>query len=130
MARLGDFQFGLDTAAFKDLSRTSPYRWEKKDRISREPALQFVGPDTETITLSGVIYPHFRGGLGQIGSLRDQAGLGVPLPFIYASEFAGQFLGQWCIESIEEGRTVFFDDGAPRRIDFQITLRKYGEDIL
>lgn len=128
MARLGSFMFGLDTAAFQQLQRTSGYRWEEKNRIGRDPALQFTGTETETITLSGVIFPHFRGGLGQIEQLRQEAGLGQPLPFIYASEYVGQYLGRWCITAISEDRTVFFQDGKPRRIDFQITLKRYGDD--
>ena len=113
MARLGDFLFGLDTAPFKDLQRTSGYRWEGKNRIGREPAQQFTGLDSDTITLTGVVYPHFRGGLGQIARMRQQAEQGVPLPFIYCSEFVGQYLGRWCIKEIDEGR---------------ISLVKYGDD--
>lgn len=128
MARLGDFQFSLDTAPFQDYQRSSGYRWEEKPRIGRESALQFTGLESETITLTGVIYPHFRGGLGQMEAMRQQAGQGVPLPFIYSSEFVGQYMGRWCIRSIDEGRTVFFEDGKPRRIDFRVTLSKYGDD--
>lgn len=130
MARLGGFQFSLDTAAFKELQRASQYRWEIKERINREPALQFVGVGSELVTLSGVIYPHFRGGLRQVAGMRSEASRGTPLPFVYADEFTGQFLGNWCIEEIEEKRTVFFEDGTPRAIEFRIAIRKYGDDDL
>lgn len=128
MARLGSFMFGLDTAAFTQLQRVSGYKWEEKNRIGRDPALQFTGTETETITLSGVIYPHYRGGLQQMEQLRQQADRGLPLPFIYASEYAGQYLGRWCVSGITEDRTVFFEDGRPRRIEFQVSLKRYGED--
>ena len=32
--------------------------------------------------------------------------------------------------AIEETRTVFFDDGTPRRIEFRLSLVEYGEDAL
>ena len=128
MARLGSFQFGMDTAAFDQLQRSSAYRWEAKNRIGRQPAMQNTGRDADTITLSGAIYPHWRGGLGQIGALRAMAESGEPQPLVYAFETSGQYCGQWCITGIEETRTVLFDNGAPRKIEFSLVLREYGED--
>jgi phage protein U len=129
MARLGNFTFGIDTAAFQELQRTSTYKWQAKERIGRRPAQQNTGRGADTITLNGVIYPHYRGGLGQIEALRAQAVTGEPLPLIYAFEAVGQYCGLWCVTSIEEARTVFFDNGTPRRIEFQLSLVEYGEDF-
>jgi phage protein U len=129
LARLGSFQFGLDTAAFKELQRSSNFRWEAKNRIGRQPAQQNTGRGADTITLSGVIYPHFRGGLAQMDQLRQQARTGDPLPLVYAFESVGQFCGLWCVSSIEETRTVFFENGAPRKIEFRLSLVEYGEDF-
>lgn len=128
MARLGSFQFGMETAAFNDLKRTSNYRWEAKNRIGRKPAMQNTGRDADTITLSGVIYPHWRGGLGQMATLRAMADTGQAQPLVYAFENAGQYCGKWCITAIDETRTVLFDNGSPRKIEFSLTLREYGED--
>lgn len=129
MARLGAFSFGIDTAAFQQLQRTSTYRWQAQERVGRKPAQQNTGRGADTITLSGVIYPHYRGGLGQIEQMRQQAGSGSPLRLIYAFDSVGQYCGRWCITSISETRTVFFDDGTPRRIEFQLSLVEYGEDL-
>lgn len=128
MARLGSYQFGIDTAAFRDLQRVSTYKWQAKDRIGRQPAQQNTGRGADTITLQGVIFPHYRGGLGQLAAMRSQAAAGEPLPLIYAFETAGQYCGLWCINSIDESRTVFFDNGAPRQINFSLSLVEYGED--
>jgi phage protein U len=130
MARLGGFTFGIDTAAFQELQRASTYRWKAKERIGRKPAQQNTGQGADTISLSGVIFPHYRGGLGQIESLRQQASTGNPLPLIYAFESVGQYCGLWCVTAIEETRTVFFDDGRPRKIEFRLSLVEYGEDVL
>ena len=128
MARLGNFTFGIDTAAFQALDRTSQYRWSPVNRIGRKPAQQTSGPDADTIELSGVIYPHFSGGLGQMRGMRDMAGKGRSLPLVYSDSRAGQFAGNFCIKSISEKRTVFFPDGTPRKIEFSLSLVEYGDD--
>lgn len=130
MARLGSFTFGIDTAAFQELQRASTYKWQAKDRIGRKPAQQNTGQGSDTITLSGVIYPHYLGGLGQIDALRSQAAQDEPMPLIYAFESVGQYCGLWCVTGIEETRTVFFDDGTPRKIEFRLSLVEYGEDYI
>ena len=130
MARLGSFTFGIDTAAFQELQRSSTYKWQAQDRIGRKPAQQNTGQGSDTITLSGVIYPHYRGGLGQIDALRSQASQDEPMPLIYAFESVGQYCGLWCVTGIEETRTVFFEDGTPRKIEFRLSLVEYGEDYI
>lgn len=128
MAKLGGYSFKLETAAFQSLSRTTSYRWEPKNRLKRKPAHQFLGPGEDTITLPGFILPHFRGGIGQVGAMRAEAAKGEPLPLIYAFENVGQYCGLWVIKDIKETRTLFFKDGVPRRIEFDLTIADYGED--
>ena len=128
MARIGSFTFSIDSAAFQQLERKTSYKWAKQERIGRNPALQFVGREAETITLQGTIYPHFRGGLGQMAQIRALAGSGMPQDFAMCDSESGTVMGRWVVESVRETRTVFFADGAPRKIDFSITLTEYGED--
>lgn len=128
MAQLGDFQFSLETAAFEELNRASEYRWATQHRIGRRPANQFLGPGEESIELVGTIYPHFRGGLGQLGLMRAMAGDGMPLPLIYGFENVGQYAGLWCIKSIKDNRSEFIRIGAARKIEFTVSLVAYGED--
>lgn len=129
MAKLGDFQFALDTAAFQTLARTTEFRWVLLQRIGRAPAAQFLGPGEDSLELTGIIYPHFRGGLGQIGLIREKALTGEPMSLVYAFERRGQYAGQWCVKSVKETRTEFFQDGKPRKIEFIISLTAYGDDF-
>ena len=122
---LGDYRFSVDTAAFGKLSRSVEYRWPSQDRAGRRPAKQFTGIGTETIEVDGVIYPHYKGGLGQMDEFRALAGEGVPYLLV---DGRGKVWGKFCIESIKETRTVFFADGTPRKIEFALTLSHYGED--
>lgn len=70
MMALGPYRFSLSTAAFQELEHTSAWRWPSIERIGQRPALQYVGPGEDTIRMRGTIYPHFRGGLGQLSEMR------------------------------------------------------------
>lgn len=125
MMALGTFRFGMSRAGYQSFTRSAAWRWEQVDRIGRAPALQYLGPGAEEITLEGVIYPHFKGGLRQMDLMRAMAGTGQPMILVDGLGWVWQ---RWAITAIEETKTVFLADGAPRRIDFSITLQAYGGD--
>lgn len=124
MMILGAYRFCISNAAYQSLARTTEYKWEELSRLNGESALQYVGMSAETISLEGVIYPQFKGGLRQVSLMRAQAGLGIPLMLISGN---GSAFGRWCITSISEGQTYFLKDGTPRKITFNLTLKRYGE---
>lgn len=125
MMILGVYRFAIKSSAYQTLKRQSEYKWQEINRIGSNPTLQFTGFGVETIDLEGVIYPHFNGGLRQITLMRAQAGLGKPLFLISGNGFA---FGRWCIAKINENQSNFLKDGSPRKIEFSITLKRYGED--
>ena len=125
MMALGLFRFGVAGADYQSFQRRAEYRWSQVDRIGRMPAAQFLGKGRETVTLQGVIYPHFRGGLRQVELMRLQAGLGQPLMLVDGLGFVWD---RWVITSVDETKTVLMADGAPRRIEFGVTLESYGGD--
>ena len=124
---IGKYQFSLDTAAHKDLQRTQSFRWASQARLTREPAMQYMGPGSVTINLSGSIFPSFRGGLGQIDEMIKEAKKGEPLTL---ADGQGVNHGRFCIKQISDTQQVFFGDGTPRKIDFQMQLEQYGEDAV
>lgn len=125
MMILGAYRFCIGNAAYQSLARSTEYKWEEQKRLLGEPAMQYMGQGAETITLEGVIYPQFKGGLRQVVLMRAQAGLGIPLMLISGN---GSAFGRWCIVSINETQTFFMKDGSPRKITFSLTLKKYGEE--
>ncbi len=125
LAKLGDYVFEADSAPFDKLSRKTSYRWAKQQHVGKLRSLQFLGPDDDTITLSGTFYPHYRGGLEQMDKLRTEAGKGKPLLLVYTDKKLGQNLGKWVIKSINENRSILLGNGAPKRIDFTIEILKY-----
>jgi len=125
MMALGAFRFGVTGGSYQSLRRVAQYRWAKLDRAGRDPALQFMGPDAEEITLEGVIHPHYRGGLRQVEFMRSAARTGQPMMLV---DGLGWVWDRWAIINVDETKTVLMADGAPRQIDFRLLLRAYGED--
>jgi phage protein U len=41
----------------------------------------------------------------------------------------GEVLGRFVITQIEETQTTFLADGVPRKIEFRLSLERYGEDL-
>jgi phage protein U len=121
MMQLGSFQFSINTAAYKELRRRTDYRWAAQDRFGQLAALQYTGPGSDSIALSGVVYGDYRGGTGQIEAMRSVAGQGFPQLLI---DGYGNLLGRWVIDGIEESQTVFAAAGRPRKQEFTLQLRK------
>ena len=125
MMLLGEYRFCVDNAAYQTLKRQTRYDWQAVHRLGMEPALQYTGKEVETVNLDGTIYPQFKGGLSQMALMRAQAGFGVPLMLIAGNGFA---FGRWCIANVTENHSTFLSDGTPRKIEFTLNLKKYGED--
>lgn len=126
MMQLGDFQFGINTAAYQGLSRSDAWRWPAQERIGQEAALQHLGPGECSVTLDGVLYPEWKGGLGQLDAMRAQAGRGEPLVLV---DGRGRALGMWVIESVSETQGTFAAGGVARRIEFSLQLKRFSSQV-
>ena len=91
------------------------------------PTRQYIGPGEDSITLNGTIFPQFNGGPVQLIIMRLSAGIGIALPLICGN---GLIMGRWIIESIGETKSEFFDNGAARKIEFNLTLKRFQQDFL
>ena len=124
---LGDYRFSIETAAYRELRRETEYRWRSQPRLGRAPAWQFLGRGEDVVRLAGAIYPHFRGGLGQLDAMRTEADRGEPLSLVAGD---GAVLGQWVIRRIAETQAETWADGRPKRQEFELELAAYGEDTI
>jgi phage protein U len=124
MMMLGGFKFSLSTAAFQEVQRSTAWRWAAIERVGKLDALQSTGPGEDRVTLPGTVYPDFRGGTGQVESLRKIMRGGRPVRLISA---AGAILGFWVIESVEETASSFKPDGSPRRQDFTVVIKRFAD---
>jgi phage protein U len=57
--------------------------------------------------------------------MRAVARQGVPMMLVDGLGFVWQ---RWVITRVSETKSLFLADGAPRRIEFNVTLRAYGSD--
>lgn len=126
MLALGPYRFSLNTSSYKTLKRSTEYRWSQIERIGDEPLLQALGKGHDRIDLDGIIYPHFRGGLGQINSMRESAKKQEPLMLING---LGEVLGAFVITKVEETQSTFLPDGTARKIEFRLSIESYGKHL-
>jgi phage protein U len=119
---LGALLFALDTLAYQKFQRQSTFRWPKQNLVGRLPTSQYTGPGRDTISLSGVIYPHYRGSLAALDALALQAD--DPLPLV---DGLGIWYGYWVVDRISSDRSIFSFCGSPRKVEFTISISRFGE---
>jgi phage protein U len=124
MMALGMFVFSLPTLAYQELQRQTDWRHPSSSRVGTNPARQFAGRGDDAITLPGIILPELAGSALSLDALRMMADTGKAWPLV---EGTGRILGIWVIESLSETRTLFFQDGAARRIEFSISLKRIDD---
>ncbi|KVS58016.1 phage tail protein [Burkholderia cepacia] len=121
MMALGLFVFSLSTLPYQELQRKRGWRYASNNRVGKRPARQFASEDDETIQLSGVLLPELTGGDLSLSVLELMADQHTSWPLI---EGTGHIYGMFTIDSISTTRTLFFSDGAARRIEFTIALTR------
>lgn len=134
MLKLGPFVFMITTAAYETFDRSDAWRWVELERVGNELALQYIGPGSRTIKLAGVVYtlydagaapfnPNAVVGTEQIAKLRKAADGGTPLQ---VTDGRGRSLGKWVISDLQQKDSVFFDNGAMKKQEFDLTIKYFS----
>ena len=126
MLTLGLFVFQLQTVPYQSLQRDVDYRWPVNNRVGLRPLPQFLGVNEEKITLSGVLMPEITGGKLSLMALNLMADEGKAWPLL---EGSGTIYGMFVVNSVSETHTEFFSNGAPRKIEFTLTLTRVDESL-
>lgn len=126
MMALGMFVFMLQTVPYQDFQHQMAWRHPSNARIGLRPISQFLGPDKESITLSGVLYPELTGGKVSLMALQLMAETGKAWSLI---EGSGAIHGMFVIESLSRTKSIFFSDGSARKIEFTLTLKRTDESL-
>lgn len=124
MMALGMFVFSLETLAYQEFQRQTDWRHGSTSRIGTNPARQYMGRGEDSITLPGVLLPGLVGSPLSLDTLRTMADTGKAWPLVQGD---GRIFGLWVIESLSETRTLFFRDGAARRIEFNLKLSRIDD---
>jgi phage protein U len=133
MLLLGGFKFSVSTASLDKLKYVTNYRWIVKEAPTDKcsPLLQYNGPGERTLDIEGTIFPQLvKGGLAQVDDMRKEALKGKALKLCHVQSASGagavgKILGDWCIYSISEDRTLFTVDGNAREIHFSLQLKAF-----
>ncbi|HDR8962566.1 TPA: phage tail protein [Burkholderia vietnamiensis] len=120
------FHFGLSTAAFDKLRRSTRFKIASQERLNREEAQQPVSQGGDTITLSGVVFPSLGAGFRQLETLRA---IGAKLKPVQLTAGTGDVLGRWYLHSVDEEQEALMSDGAPRKQTYTLEFGRYGEDF-
>lgn len=127
MMALGLFVFELSTTPYQDMQHKKAWRHPSSPKVGARPESQFLGPDEETIALSGVLYPELTGGEVSLAQLDQMADQGKAWPLISGS---GYLYGLFVIESKDVSRSLFFADGTARRIEFTLNLKRADDNLV
>lgn len=122
VAALGPFAFAAHGFGLTDISRALKTPWGTQSVAGGMNPLQWTGPDSDSVTIKGVLFPHEFGGLDSLIGLRAAAEAGQPLMLV---NFAGLIFGQHVIESIDEDRSFLDSNGQPMRNAYSLALKRY-----
>lgn len=125
MMALGTFVFSLPDLAYQQLQRSAAWRHASSERVGARAARQYLGPGEETIELSGLIAPELTGSPASLDTLREMAAEGRPLTLV---DGTGVVHGAFVITGLQETRTLFFPDGAARKIEFSLSLMRVDDE--
>ena len=126
MMALDQFVFGLDDLAYQELQRKTAWRHPSTSRVGARDARQFLGQGDDSITLSGLLVPEFKGKLASLDKLREMGDAGDAYVLV---DGEGKVYGAFVIEGMTEGQTIHTQQGRPRRIDFTIDLVRVDDKL-
>lgn len=121
---LGDFGavfFKAMGFGFQDIDRRLSTSWVPIPTAAGLDALQWLGPESERVTIRGVIFPLEFGGLEQVETLRAAAQAGQPATLVSLSGAIG---GRFAIEGVSEQRGLHDSEATPRRDAYRLSLAR------
>lgn len=121
MMSLGMFIFSLPTIVYQDLSHKRDVQHSFTPRIGHSDAVQFIGPGTETITLTGVTAYGINHASASYAALNRMMQTGEAWPLV---DGLGNMFGQYIIRSIDLKKNNFQKFGQARNSGFTIELTR------
>lgn len=116
---LGALPFSVNTATYNKISKSYSSNWATQDRVNNSPALQNTGDQSETMTISGVTFPHDSfGAKGALMALRELAA-SQESKFLF--DLDGFIYGKWAITNIQQ------EDTNNSNTSYSVSLARYPE---
>jgi hypothetical protein len=121
---LGDFLFEALGTGYQSVDRNTDWRIAEHKRIGARPLLQFVGENSDKITIDGVCYPQLTEGASRIERLRTMAEAGQN--YVLLDQW-GWVYGLWVIQAVKEKQTMHMR-GQAQKIEFTLSLMRDDDD--
>ena len=128
---------------FDDYQRNSEGRWAKHDIIGQKPSLEFLGPDTEKISMRIMLRRDHGVNLESVlNQLRQMRDTGEVFPLVLGSKVIGNLLksiwkaspfgtstGLWVLKGLTED-AKHWAGGNLYIVDATVTLEEYSERMV
>jgi len=118
---LGPYKFQAHGFGLTGLTRKLDSSWAELETVGRLNALQWTGPRSETITISGVLFPKEFGGETSLEGIRKAARFGLPKMLVTSG---GKVYGLQAIQGVEEESGFLDRNGQAGRIAYSIELKQ------
>jgi len=120
---LGPFMFQSHGFGYTDVGRKLDTTWAELETVGRLHALQWTGPRTEVVTITGVLFPQEFGGATTLEGVRLAAKSGIPLMLV---SLGGRVFGSHAIQKVDEDRGFHDRYGTPGRNAYTIEVKRIG----
>ncbi|CAE6841941.1 hypothetical protein R69746_06967 [Paraburkholderia aspalathi] len=128
MMSLDQFVFSLATAPYSELQRQRNWKHRTSSRVGTRDASQFTGAGDDTITLNGMVAPD--NSIGSIASIDELAKMGDAGDAYVLVDGVGNVYGAFIIESLNETATYHTKEGIPRKIEFNLSLKRVDDNLI
>lgn len=128
MMALDQFVFSLTTVPYRELQRQRSWKHRTSSRVGARDASQYTGAGDDTITLNGMVAPD--NGIGARVSLNELAKMGDVGDAYVLVDGIGNVYGAFVIESLNETATYHTKEGIPRKIEFNLTIKRVDDSQL
>ena len=116
---LGTLPFSVNTATYNKISKSYSSNWATQERVNNSPALQNTGDQSETMTISGVTFPH--DSLGAKAALMALRELAASQESKFLFDLDGFIYGKWAITNIQQENTN------NSNTSYSVSLARYPE---
>jgi len=127
VAALGPFAFEAHGFGLNDIGRSLKTPWAVIKVPGGFDKLQWLGGDSDSVKIGGVLFPQAFGGLESLAGIRAAAEAGMPLHLLQrASASMANILSQFVVEGVEDNQTFISANGVPIKNTYSLSLRKYA----
>ena len=119
---LGPFAFESLSFGFYGLSRDLATPWADIKTVGGLDRIQWLGGDSDKVTIVGVVFPEEFGGLDSLEGVRSAARAGSVLPLV---TLGGNVFGMYVVEGVNEDQSFHDATGRPRKDVYSIELKRY-----